>query len=133
MSNYITENTKKYGALIAYAMANVKFKKMVETGGEWDLKHSWDLKKNQVYLFDGIEITYQDPGNIHFGYVGSALHTLTDLHLFAGEYQIVSRTSDMSYWSTCFDDPDDYSAVTYGYLLKNGTFSTAFSSYSLKP
>lgn len=133
MSNYLAKNTKKHGAMIAYAMANIEFAKKVKTGGEWDFKSSWNLDRNQVYLFNGIEITYQDPGNIHFGYVGSALHTLTDLHIFAGQYQIISKTSDMSYWKTCFDDPDDYSAITYGYLLKQGTYSTAFTSYSLNP
>ena len=133
MSDYLEEKTKVYGAAIAYVMANLEFASKVRSGGDWDFKYSWNLDRNQVYLFNGIEITYQDPGNIHFGYAGSALHTLTDLRMFAGEYQIISGTSDMSYWKTCFDDPDDYAAITYGYLLKNGTYSTAFSSYSLNP
>ena len=133
MNDYLAEKAKKYGAFIAYGLANAEFASKVRSGGEWDFKSSWNLDRGQVYLFNGVEITYQDPGNIHYGYVGSALHTLTDLRIFAGEYQILSKTSDVSYWKTCFDDPDDYSAITYGYLLKQGTYSTAFTSYWLNP
>ncbi len=122
--NYLADyyNTKKAesGAIIAYIATNLEFASKVRSGGDWDYKSTWNLDKNQLYLYDGRLITYQDPGNMNFGYAGSAIHTLTDLQLFAGEYQIISGTSSFSFWKSYFDDPEDSAAIAYGYMLKQG-------------
>ena len=122
--NYLVDyyNTKKAesGAIIAYIATNLEFARKVRSGGDWDYKSAWNLDKNQLYLYDGRLITYQDPGNMNFGYAGSAIHTLTDLQLFAGEYQIISGTSSFSFWKSYFDDPEDSAAIAYGYMLKQG-------------
>ena len=122
--NYLVDyyNTKKAesGAIIAYIATNLEFASKVRSGGDWDYKSTWNLDKNQLYLYDGRLITYQDPGNMNFGYAGSAIHTLTDLQLFAGEYQIISGTSSFSFWKSYFDDPEDSAAIAYGYMLKQG-------------
>lgn len=130
--DFYNERVPKYGALIAYAMTNLEFANKVRTGKEWDLKVSWKLNRYQQYTFNGITISYDDVGNIHFGYVGSAIHNLDDLHIAAGLYQIKSKTSSFSFAKTCFDDPRDYNAVTYGYLLKNKEYITLFGGVVLE-
>lgn len=131
LESYLDQNTKKYGAVIAYTMTNIEFASKVKSGGDWDYKASWNLNRYQAYMFNGEIITYEDPGNINFGYVGSLIHNLTDLKTFAGEYQIISGTSDWKYFKSFFDDPADGNAITYGYLLKQGDYNTLFTSYTL--
>ena len=96
------------------------------------MKYSWKLDRNEIYYYNGLLVTFQDPGNIHYGYVGSALHTLTDLHIAAGAYQIYSGTSDWSFWNSYFDDPMDGGAITYGYLLKHGYYDYGYTIITLK-
>lgn len=59
---------KKHGLI----MSVFYFINKVRTGGDWDLKNQgdWNLVKNQDYVYNGITIRSDEPGNIHFGYVG---------------------------------------------------------------
>lgn len=47
----------------------------VRTGGDWDLKSQsdWDLSKDKECVYNGTAIRSDEPGNIHFGYVGSVI------------------------------------------------------------
>ena len=65
-----------------------------KTGGAWDLKNiGWKIPKNDWYVFRGKRLRNDDPGNIHFGYVGSVMFPLWILRAGAGVYQIYSGTS----------------------------------------
>lgn len=45
-------------------------------------------------MFFGVRLRGDDPGNIHFGFVGSVLFTTAFLQFGAGMYQIFSGTSN---------------------------------------
>ena len=71
---------------------------------------------------------YDDVGNIHYGYVGSAIANLLSLLLSAaGAYQRISGTSLPEYDPAARgddpaargDDPADQQAIIFGYMLKN--------------
>lgn len=72
-----------------------------------------------VFIYNGEVFTGEDIGNIHFGYVGSALFPPDFLHFGAGMYQILCG-SRWSYWDTLFDEPKDYEMVSYGIELYGG-------------
>ena len=71
---------------------------------------------------------YDDVGNIHYGYVGSAIaNPLSLLLSAAGAYQRISGTSLPEYDPAARgddpaargDDPADQQAIIFGYMLKN--------------
>ena len=68
------------------------FYNKVKTGGDWDLKSKkkWKFKKNNKYYYDGMKLRHDDPGNIHFGYVGSVYFSIDELCSGAGVYQMYS-------------------------------------------
>ncbi len=119
---------KKHGLI----MSVFYFINKVRTGGDWDLKNQgdWNLVKNQDYVYNGITIRSDEPGNIHFGYVGSVIFDAETLQAGAGVYQILSDTSKPEFYSSYFDDPIDSMNVMYGYLLKNGS-SYSFPGYTI--
>lgn len=90
-----------------------------KTGGAWDLKNSngWKLSKGDWFVFKGKKMRKDDPGNIHFGYVGSVMFPVQILRAGAGVYQIYSNTLKWQYWWMFFDDPRDSSMISYGNLL----------------
>lgn len=89
-----------------------------KTGGIWDLKNKgWELSAGDWYEFKGRRLRGDDPGNIHFGYVGSVMFPSGILRAGAGAYQIYSGTSRWDYWSTFFDDPRDSSMIAWGHSL----------------
>ena len=105
-----------------YLGAAILFKENVKTGGDWDLKNrpEWNLREGEKYIYNGMVISFDDPGNIHYGFVGSELFPEEILLLFAGLYQIKSDTSKLSYADTYFDDPRDQRAIAYGIELWEG-------------
>ena len=99
----------------------VHFVENVKTGGKWDLKNraNWNLRKGETYIYNDIPLRWDEPGNISFGYIGSAIFGTDVLQLGAGMYQIMSGTSYWGYVSSYGDDPLDSMCIQYGYLLKN--------------
>ena len=89
-----------------------------KTKGAWDLKNQgWKLSSEDWYVFKGKKLRQDDPGNIHFGYVGAVMFPLGILRAGAGVYQIYSGTSKWSYRFTFFDDPRDSTMIVLGYSL----------------
>ena len=99
----------------------VYFVENVKTGGKWDLKNraNWNLRKGATYIYNDIPLRWDEPGNISFGYIGSAIFGTDVLQLGAGMYQIMSGTFYWGYVSSYGDDPLDSMCIQYGYLLKN--------------
>ena len=107
--NYIHE----YGE----TKATLYFLEKVRTGGEWDLKNQETLQalKGKKLIYHGQEMRFDDPGNIHFGYISHLLFSDTFALMGAGLYQIISGTSSWEYWYSFFDDPRDAMMIQIGY------------------
>ena len=110
-------NIYMYGAIKGRNNSIKYFINKVKTRGKWDLKFSWKLKKSNKYIFDKKTYSYDDPGNIHFGYVGSFMFTSKVLTLGAGLYQIKSGTSSLRFYKSYGDDPRDNKMIKLGYKL----------------
>lgn len=89
-----------------------------KTGGKWDLKTQWSLPDID-YVYNGNILRFDDLGNIHFGYVGSCLFTVTALRIGAGLYQLYTYVkggqTSLGPLVTFFDDPRDSLMIKIGY------------------
>ena len=68
-----------------------RFYKLVRTDGKWDLKAQWDTRSISIskqIQYHNKKMDYDDPGNLHFGFVGCVLFSKTVLVAGAGIYQI---------------------------------------------
>lgn len=91
---------------------------LVKTGGAWDIKLPLGVSKK--YNFRGWLRTGEYLGNVHYGYLGKHVgYGDTTLKTAAGLYQIISLTSDRSFYKSYFDDPEDTIAITAGITLYN--------------
>ena len=92
------------------------FVNKVKPGGDWDFKSQddWALDSSKKYLYNGIELRYDDIGNIHYGYVGRVLFSESVLLIAGGGIQIIAGTSSWEYWQSNFDDPRDQWAISFG-------------------
>lgn len=99
--------------------AGLYFTERVKSGGAWDFKRP--LGTNTTYYVPDLEayMTGETIGNFHYGYVGSAVFGPGVLKTAAGLYQIVSGTSDWSYWDSYFDDPADTEDIQWGIDVYN--------------
>ena len=88
-----------------------------KSGGDWDLKNN-EYPFYEHYIYRGEVYSGEDLGNIHYGYVGSAVFSPLILHVCAGGYQVLSdKKVQLQYWLTLFDEPRDYEMVSYGIQL----------------
>ena len=113
------ETIKKEMKENGYIAAAKYFYSKVKPGGDWDFKSqaSWELNFDTGYFYNGAVLRYDDPGNIHYGYVGSVLFPPGLLLNAAGIVQIRSKTSKLSYWTSNFDDPRDAEMIWRGIEL----------------
>lgn len=128
---YYNERYYKAGA---FRLSVEYFINESKTGGLWDLKNrkEWKIGDKDYYVFFGFKLRKDDPGNIHFGYVGSLLFEEKTLKLGAGLYQIVSGTSSFEYVSSYFDDPRDTKMISVGCVIfKVDIGFTALSAINL--
>jgi hypothetical protein len=105
----------------AYGAIGIFFTSKVQTGGEWDYKAT--LGTYNVYTVNICSRTYywsgEVIGNFHYGYVGSTKFAPIILLSAAGLVQIISGTSNISYWSSYFDDPVDQTYIQSGIDVYN--------------
>ena len=99
---------------ISDAARYADFAWMVRPGGQYDLKSKSEWQGKEHFIYDGVVIWYDDPGNMLYGYLGKAMG-LGDLTLYsAGAVQIATGTSSWSYVSSFFDDPRDQASIKMG-------------------
>ena len=99
-----------------------EFVSLVKTGGKYDLKsdHNSEFSitklKNKNAIYNGESFQAQDFGNYNFGVAAKAFGlSLTFSRMGAGLYQIFSRTSNIRWISSYFDDPRDSKMISRGY------------------
>lgn len=94
--------------------AGLYFAEREKTGGIWDLKSI--LGKNNNFFVSEIDnnMTGEEIGNFHYGYVGKSVFSRTTLLSAAGMYQVISGTSSWGYFNSYFDDPADQSQINLG-------------------
>jgi RHS repeat-associated protein len=91
-----------------------EFYYLVRNGAELDLKnHGWN---ESYYVYDGLLIRGDAPGNIVYGYVGRAFgYTRKLLVHAAGAAQVAAGTSGYSYITNSYgDDPSDVYYIDMG-------------------
>lgn len=105
------------------------FYNKVKSGGDWDLKvqKKWKLKSGYKYLYRENRKTKKyfdkndDLGNVHYGFVGSALFSKVTLCAGAGAYQIYSdirnKKQTQIFKLSFGDDPHDTAMIKYGISL----------------
>lgn len=112
-NSLITKLGGPAGRVAVYA----EFARKVRGGGDWDYKEDLGLTTkyscaigSQVFFLTGEQI-----GNINYGYTGKAA-SIPDFNLksAAGLIQILSDTSDWSYWDSYFDQPTDQAEIQRG-------------------
>ncbi len=123
---YSGSNDATLAAQSAYVNTSIYFASKVREGGDWDYKR--DLGWNTYYntYIDGsyYNLPGEDIGNIHFGYVGKTMFADFILKSAAGFVQILSGTSNISYYDSYWDDPNDQQAIQRGIdYYKNGYFN----------
>ena len=98
-----------------------EFISLVDSNKTMDLKSQQDWEK-PVYIYHGEIIQREDTGNINYGYFGTFCNFPQIVLLFgAGTKQLLSKTSDITYWVTLFDDPRDTIRILQGIQLYNHT------------
>lgn len=108
------------------------FRAKVRNKGDWDLKNQEDTiyltGRYKHYVFQGKIVRADAPGNILYGYVGTAAWWSSDYILFhqAGKAQIAAGTS-MPKWNVkpyYGDDPSDHYYIELGIKLRRqGAFA----------
>ncbi len=92
-------------------LTGMEFAERVKSGGVWDFKRTY----TKYYTFDGMFISGEYIGNMHYGFVGrGAGFSRNLLSSAAGAYQIYSGTSSIKWYKSYFDDPSDQAAITKG-------------------
>ena len=103
--------------------AAIYFYAKVKDGGDWDIKlqKEWKFEKGVTYTYQGKVLRWDDPGNIHFGYVGAVVFTEEAVCLGAGLNQITKFGFSFGDFSTYYDDPRDQEMMRWGHrLYKSG-------------
>lgn len=76
----------------------------------------WALDKNEFY-FRGKMITFEEYGNINYGYVGKALE-IPDWVLYAGGgFAAVTHGGDVGSFATYFDSQTDHENIAWGIAI----------------
>lgn len=116
LNDYMAQSKKTYEHMKEKTwIENIpEFYRIVNDHGIMDLKRQpgW---QHSAFIYDGEIISYDDPGNINFGYFGKFCNFPEFVLIAApGLIQIRDGTSDWSFWTTVFDDPRDTYRVLQG-------------------
>jgi len=112
-------NLIKYKESHTMAETILYFYRNVTDGGKLDikLKNEWKFEEGTTYLFNGIILRHDDPGNINYGYIGAVLFPEQILCMAAGANQIKNHKFKYGSIFTFFDDERDNQMIKYGYNL----------------
>ena len=134
LDNFMQDNAKtlsdyynKYG----FALSFLYFVMSVNDFGPLDIKRQsdWAFDEGTTYYYRGVELRYDDPGNINYGYLGASLFhsagvsptiSLEILNLGGGGKQVLNHGFTYGNIYTYFDDPRDYNMIRFGFSLYTG-------------
>ncbi|MBI3958218.1 MAG: hypothetical protein HY328_05365, partial [Chloroflexi bacterium] len=88
---------------------------MVKAGADWDHKGEIREKYREYVQYEGYAYRFDTWSNIHYGFVGRKIgFTSTELLAGAGAAQIKDGTSNIRYWKSWFDEPEDQAGIRIG-------------------
>lgn len=105
------------------------FYDMVKSNGEWDykLEENWvrDIKVDYLgndgkFIYNGKVTTAEDFGNIHYGFVGTAMGFSPEILFIGGGYAKVGISFKIFFEPYYGDDVNDHLAVQRGIDMYNG-------------
>lgn len=102
-----------------HLVAGKYFADRVKTGGIWDYKQYLGLTTRYYIPSLSATMTGETIGNFHYGYVGRACFGETTLKSAAGLVQILDNHSQLSWFSSYFDDPKDQRDIQWGINVYN--------------
>lgn len=99
--------------------AALYFYKKVTDGGDWDIKlqDEWKFQAGKTYIYDGKELRMDDPGNIHFGYVGAVVFSEEAVCFGAGMNNLLKFGTGQGNMSSYYDDPQDQEMMRLGHRM----------------
>ena len=91
----------------------------VTDAGDWDIKRTdeWKFEKGKTYVYQGVEMRMDDPGNIHFGYLGAILFHEEFVCFGAGLNNFMKFGRRDGDFYSYFDDPHDQIMMRWGYRM----------------
>ena len=114
---------KRVQAKYGYYAACMYYYVKVKDGGDWDIKlqDEWKFEKGKTYVYQGRVMRWDDPGNIHFGYVGAILFHEEVVCFGAGMNNMTKFGFSAGDFESYYDDPRDQEMMRWGYrLYKSG-------------
>ena len=105
----------KYGSLYAA----IYYYEKVKDGGDWDIKQQeeWHFEQGTTYVYQGQVLRMDDPGNIHFGYVGAVIFPEEFVCFGAGMNNVSKFGFSEGDFDSYYDDPQDQAMMRWGYRL----------------
>ena len=91
----------------------------VKDGGDWDIKRTneWKFEEGKTYIYQGRVLRMDDPGNIHFGYVGAVVFVEEAVCIGAGLNNISKFGFTTGNFKSYYDDPQDQEMMRWGHRL----------------
>lgn len=99
--------------------AALYFYKKVTDGGDWDIKlqDEWKFQQGKTYIYNGKELRADDPGNIHFGYVGAVVFSEEAVCFGAGMNNLLKFGTGQGNLGSYYDDPQDQEMMRLGHRM----------------
>lgn len=108
-----------YLAEHGYVKACLFYHAMVTDAGDWDIKRTpmWKFEPGKTYVYQGKVMRMDDPGNIHFGYLGAILFPEEFVCFGAGMNNLLKFGFDQGDLESYYDDPQDQEMMRWGYRM----------------
>ena len=102
-----------------YVNAALFYHNMVTDAGDWDIKRTpmWQFESGKTYIYQGKVMRMDDPGNIHFGYLGAILFPEEFVCFGAGMNNLLKFGFDQGDLESYYDDPQDQEMMRWGYRM----------------
>lgn len=102
-----------------YVKAALFYHAMVTDGGDWDIKltDEWKFEPGKTYVYQGRVMRMDDPGNIHFGYIGAVLFPEEFVCFGAGMNNLLKFGFTQGDLASYYDDPQDQEMMRWGYRM----------------
>ena len=102
-----------------YTVAATYYYLKVTDGGDWDIKRTapWKFEEGKIYVYQGKVMRMDDPGNIHFGYVGAVIFPEEFVCFGAGMNNVSKFGYTTGDFASYYDDPQDQEMMRWGYHL----------------